>query len=185
MGRESIKSVCGGRKGRFGGRGRNRSRFANKSKPQREIKFFPHSVGQATQSVTFDTVKDHIVNQVQRQYRNGIDIVESLEKEVLKDLSMIKPPRVMSTVSDTSTRAIEQEGLDIKYKILIGEHHKRVIQLEENLTKCYALIFGTYCNHTMQLRIEEHKDFESTIKNDPITLLKCMTHSEPSIHMHQ
>jgi len=36
------------------------------------------------------------------------------------------------------------------------------------------LIFGTYCNHTMQLRIEEHKDFESTIKNDPIALLKTI-----------
>jgi hypothetical protein len=38
--------------------------------------------------------------------------------------------------------------------------------------KAYALIFSTYCNKTMQNRIEEHPDFESTIRDDPIELLE-------------
>jgi len=40
--------------------------------------------------------------------------------------------------------------------------------------KAYALIYSNYCNRTMQVRIEEHRDFESTIQNDPIKLLKAI-----------
>jgi hypothetical protein len=39
------------------------------------------------------------------------------------------------------------------------------------LTKAYALIFSTYCNKTMQNRVEEHPEFETTIRDDPIELL--------------
>jgi hypothetical protein len=37
--------------------------------------------------------------------------------------------------------------------------------------KAYALIFSTYCNKTMQNRVEEHPEFETAIRNDPIELL--------------
>jgi hypothetical protein len=39
------------------------------------------------------------------------------------------------------------------------------------LTEAYALIFSTYCNKTMQNRVEEHPEFETTICDDPIELL--------------
>ncbi len=39
------------------------------------------------------------------------------------------------------------------------------------MTKAYALIFSTYCNKTMQNRVEEHPEFETTIRDDPIELL--------------
>ena len=39
------------------------------------------------------------------------------------------------------------------------------------MTKAYALIFSTYCNKTMQNRIEEHPEYENTICDDPIELL--------------
>jgi hypothetical protein len=37
--------------------------------------------------------------------------------------------------------------------------------------KAYALIFSTYCNKTMQNPIEEHPEFETVIRQDPIELL--------------
>ena len=40
--------------------------------------------------------------------------------------------------------------------------------LNENLLKAYALIFSNYCSKTIQNRIEEHPDFESVIRDDPI-----------------
>ena len=46
--------------------------------------------------------------------------------------------------------------------------------LETNLGRAYVLILSTYCNGTMQHRIEEHPDFESEIQNDPIELLKAI-----------
>jgi hypothetical protein len=41
------------------------------------------------------------------------------------------------------------------------------------MVKAYALIFG-YCNKTMQSRVEEHPEFETSIKNDPIKLLEAI-----------
>jgi hypothetical protein len=39
------------------------------------------------------------------------------------------------------------------------------------LKKTYALIFSTYCNKTMQNQVEEHPEFETTIRDDPKKLL--------------
>ena len=46
--------------------------------------------------------------------------------------------------------------------------------METNLGRAYALILSTYCNGTMQHRIEEHPEFDSKIQNDPIELLKAI-----------
>jgi len=42
---------------------------------------------------------------------------------------------------------------------------------EENKVKAYALIFS-YCNKTMQSRIEESRDFEDKIRDNPLRLLE-------------
>ena len=42
------------------------------------------------------------------------------------------------------------------------------------MVKAYTLIFSSYCNKTMQNRIEEHPDFESKIQDNPIELLKAI-----------
>jgi hypothetical protein len=66
----------------------------------------------------------------------------------------------------------QQAGMDILYQAeLEMSLVDRKDTLEQNLTKAYALIFSTYCNKTMQNRIEEHPEFESTIHDDPIELL--------------
>ena len=71
-----------------------------------------------------------------------------LKDEQKKDLSPEKPSRIISTSSDETAKLAQQEGFNLKYKVLITEHHKRVNQLEENLTKVYALIFYTAaCDH--------------------------------------
>ena len=174
MGRESSS-----------GRGRGRSRYGSrergcynanpkKSSTVKEYKFYLHTVGLQQQSVTFDTVKDHIIQFVQKTYKNGIDIAELLDKEVMKDLMTAEPQRLVSTIADETTRVAQQNGYDIKYKVELQEHYKRVQQLEENKTKAYALIYSNYCSRVMQLRVEEHKDYESTIKNNPIKLLKAI-----------
>ena len=114
--------------------------------------------------MTFDTVKDHIIQQVQKTYKNGIDIAESLHKETKKDLKPLNPTRSVSTVTDSAIEKIEQEGFDIEYKVQVMEFLKRELQLDKNLTKAYALIYSNYCNHTIQLHVEEHKDFKTRSK---------------------
>jgi hypothetical protein len=62
--------------------------------------------------------------------------------------------------------------MDILYQAKLERCLDRKNTLEQNLTKAYALIFITCCNKTMQNRIEEHLEFEATIRDDPIELLK-------------
>ena len=49
----------------------------------------------------------------------------------MKDLTPLKPTRDVSTKSDPTETQAEQEGSDIEHEVLIREHHKRVLQLEE------------------------------------------------------
>ena len=46
--------------------------------------------------------------------------------------------------------------------------------MEDNLDKAYALIFGTYCSKAIQSRIEDHPEFETKIRDDPIMLLQTI-----------
>ena len=62
----------------------------------------------------------------------------------------------------------------MRYQAEIKQFLDRQSRLEENLMKAYALIFGTYCSKAIQSCLEEHPDFEITIRDDPIELLKTI-----------
>ncbi len=135
------------------------------------MKFYPHGIGRERQAVTYDTVKDHIVSYVQKTYKNGQDTAVSLRDLRKKDLNLLQPKRGASVAVDSTEQQQEQAGMDIMYQAELERYLDRKDTLETNLTKAYALIFSAYCNKTMQNRIEEHPDYESTIRDDPIELL--------------
>ena len=72
------------------------------------------------------------------------------------------------------TARFQQDLLDMVYKVELNKFYDRKSALKANVPKCYSIIFGEYCTHTMQLRIEALPNFESTIKNDPIELIKAI-----------
>ena len=146
MGRESQGRGRG--RSRYGGRGKGRSNANPKKSDNKkpEMKFYPHAVGAQSQSVTFDTVKDCIVQNVQKTCDHGIDIAESLEKESSKDLTALTPVRSLSVNADADTKKQEQEGFDMTCKAEIEECIKRKLKLEQNQTKAYALIYSNHCN---------------------------------------
>jgi hypothetical protein len=165
-----------GGRGFRGGRGRGRFQSNTKARSpiskQLEMKSFPHGIGRNKQTVTYDTVKDLIVQYVQkRTYNNGQDIAISLRELVEKDLSPLLPTRGQATSAVPADRANEQAGMDILYQAELERCLDRKDTLEQNLTKAYALIFSTYCNKMMQNCIEEHPDYKTTIRDDPIELL--------------
>ncbi len=135
------------------------------------MKFYPHGIGRERQAVTYDTVKDHIVSYVQKTYKNGQDTAVSLRDLRKKDLNLLQPKRGASVAVDSTEQQQEQAGMDIMYQAELERYLDRKDTLETNLTKAYALIFSAYCNKTVQNRIEEHPDYENTIRDDPIELL--------------
>jgi hypothetical protein len=87
------------------------------------------------------------------------------------------PTQGQATGTDPIATSNEQASMDIMYQPELENqpelerYLERKDRLEQNLTKAYALIFSTYCNKTMQNRIEEHPDYESMICDNPIELL--------------
>jgi hypothetical protein len=135
------------------------------------MKFCPHGIGRDPQAVSCDTVKDHIVQYVQKTYRNGQDAAISIRTLAVVDFTPHEPTRGISRDVDATANLIAQAGKDIMYQAKLERYLERKDTLEQNLTKAYALIFSTYCNKTMQNRVEEHPKFETTICDDPIELL--------------
>jgi antitoxin (DNA-binding transcriptional repressor) of toxin-antitoxin stability system len=135
------------------------------------MKFFPHGIGRDRQAVSYDTVKDHIVQYVQKTYKNGQDAAVSTRNRVVMDLTPHESTRGTSRDVDATANLKAQAGMDIMSQAELERYLERKDTLEQNLTKAYALIFSTYCNKTMHNRVEEHPEFETTICNDPIELL--------------
>jgi hypothetical protein len=136
---------------------------------QLEVKLFPHGIGKRLRQL-HTIVKDH-VQFVQKTYKHGQDIAISLRDLKKKDLLSLMPTRWQSTGTDPAANSNEQARMDIMYQAKLERYLEQKDTLEQNLTKAYALIFSTYCNKTMQNRIEEHPDYETTIRDDPIELL--------------
>ena len=170
-----------------GGRGSRRSqpgRGNNKGKQntqKSEMKFAPHYSGKQ-QGHTYDTVKDHIIQYVQKNLKNGLDMAETLRSGTyatpgIKPVRLIEEDRLIyqgmtaENKPSSDKMKILQDGNDIEYREELREYNARARQYEENKSKTYAIIMD-YCNKTMQNRIEEVKDFELRIRNDPLELLK-------------
>ena len=172
-----MSSGARGERGRGRGRGRNGGRGRGNrnhgSQKNQEKKFFPHSSGKYKQTFTYQTVKEDIEQKIQRTFMEGLDMVKSLQKEEYIDIHTLKPIRLISNEKDEDKRKILQEGYDMEYKSDYEEWKKRLRIFETNKSKAYALIYER-CNVTMQHRVEEHPDYESKIRNDPIELLKAI-----------
>jgi hypothetical protein len=178
MGRESRGFNRGGRGNRSGGRGRfqysnNNARPPSNASLPKELKFAPHTQGKI-QYATYATVKEAVVQYIQKTFKGGHDVAKSLKDGKVVDLTLHEPDPELSMENDATKAAIEQAGMDIKYQEQLRRHLDRVDNLNQGLTKAYALIFSTYCVKTMQSRIEEHPDFERLIEDDPIVLLEII-----------
>ena len=73
---------------------------------QQEVKFCPHGAGRQQQSIMYDTTKDHIVQYVQKTYKNGQDIAMSLRDLKKKDLEPERPKRGVATEADEKTAKV-------------------------------------------------------------------------------
>jgi hypothetical protein len=127
MGREVTYRAGGRGRSSSGRSGNNRGRGSRDGKPKSntgsnkapEMKFVPHGIGKERQTVTYQTVKDYIIQLVQKSFRNGKDVADSLRKMEKIDMTKHMPTRKIS--QDTGTdKVTEQEGFDMLYKAEIN-----------------------------------------------------------------
>ena len=171
--RGSRTGTPGRGSGRSGGSGNNNSKV-NRDK---EILFTPYYSGKQ-QYMTYDTVREHIIQDIQKKFKYGSDMVKAIRDDAYTDPGQGKPARQIADLYDERNKRkdnvllrIEQDGYDLEYTEDLRNYNARVYTYEENKHRAYALIFG-YCNKTMQNRIEEISDFETRVRNDPLELLR-------------
>ena len=113
-----------GRNSNSGGRNNNRNNTNRgnntKNNPTTaELKFTPHYSGKQ-QMVTYDAVKEHVIQQIQKNYRYGIDMAQSLRNmQYTAEPGGTRPVRqivTMEDLKDEKMTAIKQEGYNIDYK---------------------------------------------------------------------
>jgi hypothetical protein len=139
------------------------------------MKFLPHRIGkEVRQTATHQSIKVYFIQLVQKSFRNGKDVTDSIRKMDRIDMTSKIPIRRISGATNADDRVTEQEGYDILYKVEIDMYTKRKHKLEDNMNKTYSLIYLQHCNKTIQDRIHAHPDFETKIENDPIELLKAI-----------
>ena len=138
-----------GRGGRGNGRGKGKrgkssynSRNNNPNKKhERELKFSPQNNGKTTYA-TYATTRDAVIQHVQKSYKGGLDIAQSLEEMAEVDLTAAEPVEDISAATNPDDKIVAQTGMDIKYQEELRRHLDRKDMLKEGLNKAYALIFA-------------------------------------------
>ena len=179
VGRNNHRGGGRGREGRGGrgGRGRGNSSDAkprNNAAKTPEYKFYPHGYGREKQTLSYDSVKDHIIQEVQKTMKNGKDIAETLRKGTMFNIDAKRPSRALSTKSNEDEKKADQVGLDMMYQAEIDTWVLRKAQFEDNLNKTYSLIMSKYCSKAIHERVEAHPEFDTKIIDNPIELLKAI-----------
>ena len=139
---------------------------------QKMMKFYPHSA-RSQQSVTYEVVKDFILDKIQREYKNPLDIVKSLRELQIVDIEKEKPVRQQSKKKKDEENAFEQQTFDMEYDALIQEYIERKKEFKANLNNAFALI-KSFCNQTMVNKLEALPDYETNILDDPIKLIETI-----------
>ena len=178
MGRNNTRGGRGreaNRGGRGRGRGRSTDRTSNKNTGKTpEYKFYPHGYGRERATLGYETVKDHIIQTIQRTYKHGKDIADTIRKMEKMDFGKLAPVRAISTEADDDDREIDQKGKDMLYQAEIENYMTRKSLFEDNMHKAYSLIYSTYCSKVIQDRVTAHPEYETKIIDDPIKILEAI-----------
>ena len=96
------------------------SKTAKTATPEKKIavvEFTPHMAGKH-QSVTCDTVKEHTLQELQKELRHGHDSVTCLRTGVNSGIPMMKPERQIEALGSQSSdeQRMKQEGHDMEWQ---------------------------------------------------------------------
>jgi hypothetical protein len=163
------KKSYGGKKTMVSGSGTSGKKSIFKPKSKKEYKFTPLDSTSSVAQASYASVKEHLLVYIQKEFETGmLDIYDSIDKEEEIDLSKEKP--VVQTSQSSDDKVAEQENKAYQYDYRDDQkiYKQRVLTFKENLVKAHGLIWDDYMTTTMQNRIEQHPEYASKIKNNPV-----------------
>ena len=121
------------------------------------MKFAPHTSGKSSYA-SFATVKEHIVEYVQKSYiKAGVDVAKSLKKMECLDLDTLAPACAKTKLKMNKGRAEEQELLKLRHQEQCARHLDRVQEYKDAMCRAFAMIKSQHCTKTMQISIAESR----------------------------
>lgn len=159
----------GGSKGRGNsGRGKSHNHNNNGSKPiKKTMSDHVYYLGLARQAADYETTTQYLINHIRKTYSMGDDIGKCLETLTEVDFSLFKPTMEISKDADPIIKSAQDRQYEIEYKEEFSEYKLCIKTYNENRTKACALLWEQ-CAKGMQHKIESRKDYEATIKGNPI-----------------
>ena len=148
-------------------------RPTTRTESKKTIQDYTFYIGSNKQASDFNTTSKFMINHIRKTYTNGDDIADALESETAQDPNSWMPTQRFSSIRDATAKDRENKQYEKVFEAELEAWIKRKEIYRSNLGRAYALLFER-CNKAMQLKITARKDFEGTIKKDPIELLKAI-----------
>ena len=150
-------------------KGRNQGR----EKVKKELKDHYYYTGSSRQASDYESTTDFIINHIKGNFAEGQDIAESLKNMQYEDTEKWYPTLKKSNATDKDIQEAENEGLKMRYKALLDAAVKRIRTYETNKIKAYSLLWER-CSKSMKSQLQQRKEFEKKVYNNPIELLKAI-----------
>ena len=138
---------------------------------RKNLSDYVYKISAAKQASDFSTITKYLINHIRKTYKFGDDIGKALEDKAPFNIPV--PTLKQSNATEAEMKAMENKSYEILYKAEIEAMVDRKQEYESNIGRAYALLFGQ-CNKAMQHKIQARMDYESTIKGNPIQLLKAI-----------
>ena len=166
----------GGKKGHFrrskSFKSKSISHDGNKSF-RKALKFTPLDSRLSTPQATYVTVLEAIETEILKTFDKAAkDVATSIRQE--EKVVLQRPKLQLSTNADAAVAKVENEEFRIEFQDAIKRHNKNLENLQQGLDRAYGLIWSDYMTASMIDRIEQHPDYQTSIKGDVIALIKAI-----------
>ena len=135
-----------GNQGKLKGKGyKGNKKTQDKSKnvkdTKKELSDCVYYLGSAKQASDYETTTEYLINHVKKTFEYGNDIGTALMDLQEPDSDLWKPNMQVSVATDDDTKAAESRQYEIEFKADYDGYRARVLALENNKTKAYALLW--------------------------------------------
>jgi hypothetical protein len=161
----------------------------NNYKPSKKtLSDYIYYLGSAKQAADYDTTTDYIINHIIKTFTFGNDIGTALSNKTPYNIDQHRPILLQADSKlAKEVQELHNKQYEMEFKAEYDAFMKRKQFYEANTTKAYALLWEQ-CARSMQGKIEANEKFESTIKGNPIELLKliqqnCLNYQEHRYEM--
>ena len=179
---------------RYSGRGRGRGSAKKKNKESKDgtpkerksLSDYKYFMGSTKSAPEYDIITEYLLHHIGKSINP--DVSKALEELKEFEFASVMPTleRVTPVAGDTAATAILELSAKTIFDKEVDDFIKRKGRYRDDMQKAYHFLWDQ-CNSAIQSKIRGRVDFESTVKDDPIELLKvikvyCCNYDEQAKH---